>query len=155
SCRKSLRHRRRCDMFKRIVVAHDGSEGGFKAFALACALACALARRDRCTLHMVSVEELPDGPASLDEVIEIKEAGDHKFPAVLARAKKIAKTKGVRLKAEVLAGHAVTIVVNRVKALKADLLVVGFMAHSALYERIIGGTADRLVRLSPCPVLVV
>jgi nucleotide-binding universal stress UspA family protein len=41
-----------------------------------------------------------------------------------------------------------------VKARKADLLVVGFMGHSALYERIIGGTADRLVRLAPCPVLV-
>ncbi len=138
-------------MFKRIMVAHDGSEGGFKAFTLA----CALAKRDRCALHMVSVEELPDVPASLDEVIEIKEAEDHKFHAVLERAKKIAKTKGVRLKPEVLAGHPVTTIVNRVKTLKADLLVVGFMGHSALYERIIGGTADRLVRLSPCPVLVV
>jgi nucleotide-binding universal stress UspA family protein len=36
-----------------------------------------------------------------------------------------------------------------------DLLVIGFMDHSALYERIIGGTADRLVRLTPCAVLVV
>jgi nucleotide-binding universal stress UspA family protein len=39
--------------------------------------------------------------------------------------------------------------------LKADLVVAGFTGHSALYERIIGGTADRLVRLAPCPVLVV
>ena len=36
-----------------------------------------------------------------------------------------------------------------------DLLVVGFMGHSQLYERIIGGTTDRLVRLVPCTVLVV
>jgi nucleotide-binding universal stress UspA family protein len=36
-----------------------------------------------------------------------------------------------------------------------DLLVVGFMGHSQLYERIIGGTTDRLVRLAPCTVLVV
>jgi nucleotide-binding universal stress UspA family protein len=42
-----------------------------------------------------------------------------------------------------------------IKQLKADLLVVGFMGHSQLYERIIGGTADRLVRLAPCSVLVV
>jgi nucleotide-binding universal stress UspA family protein len=33
--------------------------------------------------------------------------------------------------------------------------VVGFMGHSQLYERIIGGTTDRLVRLAPCAVLVV
>jgi nucleotide-binding universal stress UspA family protein len=49
----------------------------------------------------------------------------------------------------------VSAIVAYVKAHKADLLVVGFMGHSALYERIIGGTADRLVRLAPCPVLVV
>ena len=36
-----------------------------------------------------------------------------------------------------------------------NLLVVGFMGHSQLFERIIGGTTDRLVRLAPCTVLVV
>jgi nucleotide-binding universal stress UspA family protein len=41
-----------------------------------------------------------------------------------------------------------------VRARKADLLIVGFMGHSALYDRIIGSTSDRLVRLAPCPVLV-
>jgi nucleotide-binding universal stress UspA family protein len=55
----------------------------------------------------------------------------------------------------VVAGHAAASIVERAKAMKADLLVVGFMGHSALYERIIGGTTDRLVRLAPCPVLVV
>jgi nucleotide-binding universal stress UspA family protein len=42
-----------------------------------------------------------------------------------------------------------------IKQLQADLLVVGFMGHSQLYERITGGTTDRLVRLAPCAVLVV
>jgi nucleotide-binding universal stress UspA family protein len=74
---------------------------------------------------------------------------------VLARARKVAEASGVRLDAEVVAGHPVAAIIERVKTLKADLLVVGFMGHSALYERIIGGTSDRLVRLAPCPVLVV
>ena len=29
------------------------------------------------------------------------------------------------------------------------------MGHSALYNRVIGSTADRLVELAPCTVLVV
>jgi nucleotide-binding universal stress UspA family protein len=74
---------------------------------------------------------------------------------VLKQARAMAGAKGIELNAEVVAGHAVAAIVERVKTLKADLLVVGFMGHSALYERIIGGTADRLVRLAPCPVLVV
>ena len=49
----------------------------------------------------------------------------------------------------------VAAVVAFVKSKKAELLVVGFMGHWALFERIIGGTADRLVRLAPCPVLLV
>ena len=36
-----------------------------------------------------------------------------------------------------------------------DLLVIGATGHYALHERMIGSRADRLVHLSPCPVLVV
>jgi nucleotide-binding universal stress UspA family protein len=138
-------------MFKRIAVANDGSDGGRKALEFA----CDLAKLHHAALHMISVEELPDFPASIDEVLETKQAENHKFHDVLDGARKVAKAKGVKLQAEVVAGHAVATIVERVKAQKADLLVVGFMGHSALYERIIGGTADRLVRLAPCPVLVV
>jgi len=39
--------------------------------------------------------------------------------------------------------------------LNADLLVIGATGHSALYERMIGSRADRIVQLAKCPVLVV
>jgi nucleotide-binding universal stress UspA family protein len=138
-------------MFKRIVVANDGSDGGFRALAMA----CDLAKQNKTHLYMLSVEELPNIPASIDEVIEAKAEENHRFHNVLAKAQAFAKTKKVKLEAEVVAGHAVAAIITRLKELKADLLIVGFMGHSALYERIIGGTADRLVRLAPCPVLVV
>lgn len=88
-------------------------------------------------------------------MIETKTEENHKYHDVLAKARELAKKKDVKLDAEIVAGHAVAAVVAFVKEKKAELLVVGFMGHSALYERIIGGTADRLVRLAPCPVLVV
>jgi len=37
----------------------------------------------------------------------------------------------------------------------ADLLVIGATGHSALYERMVGSRADRIVQLAKCPVLVV
>ena len=138
-------------MFKNIVIANDGSDGGFRALATA----CDLAKLHRAKLHMISVEQLPNIPASIDEIVETKAEEAHKFHDVLEKARALAKKKGIKLDAEVVAGHAAAAVVATVKARKADLLVVGFMGHSALYERIIGGTADRLVRLAPCPVLVV
>src|SRR5438093_12339708 len=115
-------------MFKQIVVANDGSDGGRRALEFA----CDLANLHRAALHMISVEELPYFPASIDEVIETKEAENHKFHAVLETARKLAEAKGMALQAEVVAGHAVATIDERVKALKADLLVVGFMCHSTL-----------------------
>jgi universal stress protein A len=61
----------------------------------------------------------------------------------------------VKLKTHVVAGHPVRDIVDLARDLKADLLVVGASGHSALYDRMIGSRADRIVHLAPCPVLVV
>ena len=62
---------------------------------------------------------------------------------------------GVKLHTHVLAGHPVRDIVDLARDLKADLLVVGGSGHSALYGRLVGSRADRIVHLAPCPVLVV
>jgi len=80
-------------MFKQIVVANDGSDGGFKALTMA----CDLAKLHRSRLRMISVEVLPDFPASIDGIVEEKEAENHRFHEVLQRAREIAKAKGVKL----------------------------------------------------------
>ena len=36
-----------------------------------------------------------------------------------------------------------------------DLLVIGFMGHSRIFERVWGSTSQTLTRLAPCSVLVV
>jgi nucleotide-binding universal stress UspA family protein len=46
-------------------------------------------------------------------------------------------------------------VIDIARDLKADLLVVGASGHSAIYDRLFGSRADRIVHLAPCPVLIV
>jgi len=138
-------------MFKHIAIANDGSEGAFKALSFA----IDLAHVHHAQLHMVLVEELPDLPASIDEVKEERDEADHRFKPVVERAQTLAKLKRVKLEVHILTGHPVRTIVDFIKENAVDHLVVGFMGHSALYERIIGGTADRLVRFSPCSVTVV
>jgi len=99
-------------VFKRIVIANDGSPGGFRALSLA----CDVAKRYGASLHMISVEELTNIPASVDEVIETKMEENHKFHDVLAETRVIAKKKGIKIHAEVVAGHAVTAIIAHVKA---------------------------------------
>ena len=54
-----------------------------------------------------------------------------------------------------LVGHEVKSIVEFIKQGGFDLLVIGFMGHSALYDRVMGSTCQALVRLAPCTVLVV
>jgi nucleotide-binding universal stress UspA family protein len=98
---------------------------------------------------------LPRFPASIDEVAEEKDETNHRFAPVIAAAKAQAGAAGVKIKTHLVPGHVAEAIVGLVKDSGFDLLVVGFMGHSQLYQRIIGGTTDRLVRLAPCAVLVV
>jgi nucleotide-binding universal stress UspA family protein len=138
-------------MFKKILVANDGSEGASKALTAA----LSLAHSHKARLQMICVEETQWIPGSREEVIGDKELADRKFAEVVAKAEAEAKRHRVKLTSHIVVGHAVPAIVDFVEHDGFDLLVIGFMGHSALYNRVIGSTTDRLVELAPCAVLVV
>ena len=138
-------------MFTKILHANDGSDRAFKALHAA----LDLAQRSGSQLHMICVEEMPNFPATIDEIVEEKAEADQRYGSAVRRARELAQAQGVPLAAHVVSGHPVQRIVKFVEDERCDLLVIGFMGHSALYERVIGGTADRLVRLAPCAVLVI
>jgi nucleotide-binding universal stress UspA family protein len=138
-------------MPRKILVANDGSGGAAKALTAA----ITLTQQSKAELHMICVEELPRFPASVEEVIEEKQEASHRFAEVIAKATAEAKSHHIKLTTHVSAGHAVPRIVETIEQHHFDLLVVGFMGHTALYNRLIGGTTDRLVEMAPCSVLVV
>lgn len=138
-------------MFRKIAIAHDGSRGAAKAFSLALAIAA----EGGAELHMVCVEETPRIPATVDEVIEDRENAKRQFDKLCGHCRAEAKRKQVDLHAHVLAGHPVPKICEFVQYREFDLLIVGYMGHSALYNRLIGSTTERLVEHAPCAVLVV
>jgi nucleotide-binding universal stress UspA family protein len=73
----------------------------------------------------------------------------------IAKARETAAAVGVELISHVIIGHEVKTIVEFIRAGGFDLLVIGFLGHSALYERVMGGTCQNLVRLAPCSVVVV
>lgn len=139
-------------MYRKILVAIDGSEGANKALMAA----IDLAKHYEAPLHSISVEEhLPHYAATVGEVIEAKQEAADYFRRVTREAESAAAAGGVRLSTHVMPGHEVEIIVKFVKEQGFDLLVIGFMGHSRIYERIWGGTSQNLTRLAPCSVLVV
>jgi nucleotide-binding universal stress UspA family protein len=138
-------------MFGKILHANDGSEPAFHALAMA----LAVAKQNNSELHMVCVEEIDYLPEFLEEVREQRGTAARRFHSVTQRARKLAGEQGLELQMHVLAGHPVRTIVELARDIGVDLLVIGATGHSALYERMIGSRADRIVQLAPCPVLVV
>lgn len=138
-------------MFKKILHANDGSESAFRALSLA----IGLAEQNQSELHMVCVEELPNLPEFIADVRDAKEAADRRYGAVLRRASDAARERRLELRTHVLVGHAVRDIVQLAADLEVDLLVIGAVGHTELYERLIGSRADRVIQLAQCPVLVV
>jgi nucleotide-binding universal stress UspA family protein len=138
-------------MFSKILHANDGSDHAFKALALA----LEIARQNKSELHMISVEEVDYMPEFIEEVRQEAGTAARRFHAVLQRARAMAEQHNVKLQTHIVAGHPVRDVVQMAASLKAELLVIGATGHSALYERMIGSRADRIVQIAPCPVLVV
>jgi nucleotide-binding universal stress UspA family protein len=138
-------------VFSKILYANDGSEHAFHALALA----LALAKQNNSELHMISVEEIDYMPEFIEEIREETGTAARRFHKVLQRARGMADESRVKLDTHVVAGHPVRDIVELAKELKVDLLVIGATGHSALYDRLIGSRADRIVQLAHCPVLVV
>jgi nucleotide-binding universal stress UspA family protein len=138
-------------MFRKILHANDGSEHAFNALALA----LAIVKQNNSELHMVSVEEIDYMPEFIEEIREEIGTAARRFHGVLQRARAMAEESHVKLHTHVVAGHPVRDIVKLAADLNVDLLVIGATGHSALYERMVGSRADRIMQLAQCPVLVV
>ncbi len=138
-------------MPNKILHGLDGSEGSFKALLAA----IEMARLSGAELHTISVEEIPRLAETIGEVVEEKEVSNHRFRAAVFKAREMAAQAGVEIRCHIVVGHEIKSIIEFVKAHGFDLLVIGFMGHSALYDRVMGSTCQSLVRLVPCSVLVV
>lgn len=138
-------------MFERILVAYDGSDGARAALKLGIGLASTLGAE----LCSISVEEhLPRYAASLSEVKAAKEDIDRYFETLTKHARDDAMLAGVEIETLVRQGHEVEAIVNVAREGAFDLLIIGYHGHSAIFDRVMGGTAHSIVRHAPCPVLL-
>lgn len=138
-------------MFRKILLAYDGSDGAKAALQIAIDLSKSL----RAELHSISVEEeLPHYAATMGEVQDAKERVDEYFRVLTKEARDQAALAGVELQTAIRRGHEVESIVTYAKEGGFDLLLAGYHGHSRIFERVMGSTAQSLIRLSPCSVLL-
>jgi nucleotide-binding universal stress UspA family protein len=138
-------------MFGKILHANDGSKSALRGLSIA----LAIARQNQSEFHMVSVEEAPYSPGASNEARQPTGDIARRIEELVQRARALADEQQVQIHAHAIKGHPVRDIVNLAVHLGADLLVIGAVGHTALFERLIGSRANQLMQLARCPVLIV
>lgn len=139
-------------MFKKILVAYDGSKGAERALNMA----IHLAREQEAELWVFSVaEHLPRFPATIDETDEALRAAEQAITRLHHRACLLASEEDVTVQTITRTGHAGQAIIQAASEGQFDLLVLGRSGHSEVWGRFMGSTADKVSRHAPCSVLIV
>ena len=139
-------------MFKKILLAYDGSEGAQRALTAG----IALAQLHGAELWALAVEErLPRFSGTIDEVQEEKQFADEQSGKLLEAARAQAKESGVELKTRMRPGHPAQTIVQAAQEGNFDLILVGHSGLSGVWAKFLGTTAEKVSRHAPCSVLIV
>jgi nucleotide-binding universal stress UspA family protein len=139
-------------MFRRLLVAYDGSAGAKRALETA----VELARRDEAALFALAISpHLPRGAATIGEVEEERIHGELENTWLLAEASEVGARSGVLIETELRLGHPAQQIVQAAQEHHVDLIVVGHSGHSGVWGVFLGTTAEKVSRHAPCSVLIV
>ncbi|MDI6853910.1 MAG: universal stress protein [Deltaproteobacteria bacterium] len=139
-------------MYKKILLAYDGSEGANKALNAG----INLAKIHGAELVALSVQEgLPKFAGTIDEVQEEKAFADQQYGELLRSARTQAQEAGIELKTIMRPGHPAKTIVEVAREGKFDLVLVGHTGLSGVWAAFLGTTAEKVSRHAPCSVLIV
>ena len=142
-------------MYKRILLAYDGSESGQKALLDG----LDIAQWSHADLHLIAVMP-PTTPIIAAEGgiydSELEEQMKKKYQGILEDGLRRLASSGYSAKGEVLVGDSVEVIIGQAKKITADLIVVGHKhldSWAARWWR--GSRSPALIEHSRCSVLVV
>jgi nucleotide-binding universal stress UspA family protein len=140
-------------MFKRFLLAYDGSDDARKGLEAG----IKLAKLHQAELVALAVQEKPPGFAGTMDKKAMKEkavAYQH-CEQYLEEAQKRAHKAGVELKTEIRMGHPAMTIVEVATEGRFDLVLVGHAGLSQVFRSLLGTTAEKVSRHAPCSVLIV
>ncbi|VVM06005.1 Putative universal stress protein [Methylacidimicrobium cyclopophantes] len=132
--------------FQKILVGFDGSKGGEAAFELALEIAV----RFGATVEALAIVPPPgtdQDPAAAEERELLR--------APLERIAALAREKGVPFSERIEVGDPAQQILHAAGEGRYDLVVVGRRKLARPVYWILGSVSERVIRESPCPVLVV
>lgn len=139
-------------MFKKILLAYDGSEGAEKALEAG----INLAKTHQAELWALTVQErLPRYGGTIDEIQEEKKVADERYDKIVDQIRIRAQESGLEIKVLRPFGHPAQTIVEVAQEGKFDLILVGHSGLSGVWAKFLGTTAEKVSRHAPCSVLIV
>lgn len=138
---------------KTIVAPTDFSEESYKAVDYAASLAKGFGGR-LVLLHVLIPITSPDfvyGPVTWDEA----QARDLTRKKLMGLVESFPELSGIPVETVVSVGDPSQELVNVARQKKADLVILSTHGHTGLKHFFLGSVAEKVVRHSPCPVMVV
>jgi len=141
------------DLYQNIVIATDGSANSQRA--ISCGIK--IAKLSGATVHVLYVLDTPSviseawtaGKEMLHEIM----MNDGK--KVMSKIKKSIEDSGVEVKEVLLEGHPSDEIINFAEKNNMDLIVMGTLGKTGLERFLMGSVAEKVVKCSKVPVLVV
>jgi nucleotide-binding universal stress UspA family protein len=138
-------------MFKKILLAYDGSEGA----KLALEKVAEMAKTAAVELHLLAVGRIPEYAETVSEVEEAKEQAKGFYAKIMDEAATSLKRQGLSADVRIDFGKPGDVILRVAEELGADLVVLGTNPHSALRRRVLGATVDKVIDHAHCSVLVI
>jgi nucleotide-binding universal stress UspA family protein len=141
--------------YQRILIPTDFSEGVTEALSHAAELARQY-KAGITLLHVVDSRYYPSGFFPSYEYFQrlLTELKAH-AKAQMENLSRSPRFRGIALTAKLREGDPALEIVGAAREEKADLIVMGTHGRTGLGHLLIGSTAEKVVRTSPCPVLTV
>lgn len=128
------------ELYKKILLATDGSEENKKA-----------------VIHAIEQAKLSGAELHAVYVLDMKTDYEPKsyLSTDLSSVENIAKKEGINVKKWIVKGHPAEEILKLAKEKAADLIVMGSLGRSGIEKILLGSVADKVIRNSSIPVLIV
>ncbi|VVB92477.1 Universal stress protein [uncultured archaeon] len=141
--------------YNKILIATDGSEQNKKAVTHA----VELAKHFDAELHAVYVMDIKSdfGPKSYisPDVSGLMAFLRHEGETAIQYVEDIAKNEGLDIKKWIVQGHPAEEIMKLAEEQSVDLIVMGTLGRSGIEKFLLGSVADKVIRSSKIPVLIV
>jgi len=137
-------------MFKRILIAYDGSTPAEKAFDYA----LDLTDKYQASLDVLAIARPPDFAEDVETEAQLEKVQEH-FQEQFGRLRERAAQRGVTPEFNIVVGHPAEQIVREAEKKSIDLILVGHRGRG-LFERWLLGSVSRVViAYAHCAVMVV